>query len=379
MNMYCEVFVAENHLMYCICVGYGKKGQWQEAENVVDRMKAKGVKPNSQSFSFLLEAYSLSGQIPKGELLISKMKDGNLISGTPGYNAFLRFYCRAGDIGSAFQTYEMLRTSGPKLNQSSFVPMIEALTQEGAVDERFWGIIQDIENAPFEAKYVIHSALLSTLARCGPTQDGMRVLKTLELLGCPQDVLILFKSGAVSQGAANTEDDIWKRMTGLFNSIEREGTNLEAERNFHNALIDALWSFQYEMRALKLTELSVTLGVFGSNVCEWQGDGWALDLRHTGVGASQVLLLTWLAGIREDIKSGGKMSSKIRILLAWEWQLRTGENWAARDAMAARLKELKAPFVLVKDGQQLEVNASTLRKWLLREITARRLVFNSRV
>ena len=173
------------------------------------------------------------------------------------------------------------------------------------------------------------------------------------------------------------DEDGWKRISSHFKSMEREGINLEAERNFHNALIDSLWSFDYKIRALQITQLSVTLGVFGSNVCEWKGDCWALDLRFAGTGAAQILLLTWLSGIRQAIKSGQKLPRKIRILLAWEWQLRTGENWGARDGVASHLSALKAPFVLVKEGQELEATAGTLRKWVLKEKTARGLEFSS--
>jgi len=154
---------------------------------------------------------------------------------------------------------------------------------------------------------------------------------------------------------------------------------MEAERNYHNALIDALWSFDYKIRALKVTELSVTFGVFGNNVCQWNDDCWTLDVRFTGTGAAQILLLTWLSGIRQAVKSGQKLPPKIRILLAWEWQLRTGENWGARDGVSAHLNTLKAPFALVKEGQELEATASTFRKWLLKEKTAQGLVFTSKM
>lgn len=360
-----------------LILGHGKKGQWQEAENTLERMKANGVKPVAQSFSFLLEAYSLSGQIPKGEKLIVKMKEENLIYGIAGHNSLLRFYMRAGDIGSIIQTYETCQTRGPKPNQSSFVPMIEALTKENTVDERFWGIAQDLENAPFDVHFAIHGALLSALGRCGQSPDADRLLGILKRLGCSPDICNLFEEGEAAQSKLSGEE-AWKRLATLFNSLEQEGVNMEAERNFHNALIDALWRFDYKLRALKVTELSVSLGVFGSNVCQWK-DCWSLDVRFAGTGAAQILLLTWLSGIRQAIKSGEKMPSKVKILLAWEWQLRTGENWGARDGVSAHLNALKAPFVLVKEGQELEASVSTLRKWLLKEKTAQGLVFNSKL
>lgn len=362
------------------CTGYGKKGQWQEAESIFERMKANNVRPGPQSFSFLLEAYSLSGQIPKGEKLIAKMKEENLICGTAGHNSLLRFYMRAGDLGSIMQTYEVCESRGPKPNISSYVPMIEALTKEGTVDDRLWGVTQDLENAGFEAHHTIHGALLSALGRCGQSQDSERLLEVLRRLGCSTDVCNLFKEGEVGgQGNSLAGMDGWKRISALFKCMEREGINMEAERNYHNALIDALWSFDYKMRALKVTELSVTFGVFGSDVCQWNDDCWTLDVRFTGTGAAQILLLTWLSGIRQAIKSGQKLPPKIRILLAWEWQLRTGENWGARDGVSAHLNSLKAPFVLVKEGQELEATASTLRKWLLKEKTAQGLVFTSKL
>ena len=173
--------------------GYGKRGLWQESENIFERMKAKGVKPGPQSFSFLLEAYSLGGQIPKGEKLIAKMKEENLICGTAGHNSLLRFYMRAGDVGSIMQTYEICQTRGPKPNQSSYVPMIEALTKEGTVDERLWGVAQDLENASFDPHYTIHGALLSALGRCGQSQDAVRLVEVLRRLSCSTDVCNLFQ------------------------------------------------------------------------------------------------------------------------------------------------------------------------------------------
>lgn len=342
-----------------------------------NRMEEKDITPNAQSLSFLLEGYSLSGQIPKGEAIIVKLKEQKLIPDTAGYNALLRFYTRTGDIPSAFQIYELLQSRGPKLNQSSFVPMIEVLAQEGAVDERFWGVIRDLENAPFPPKYIIHTAMLMALAKCGQKPDAGPLTVALERLGCPQDICALLRDSGITKSGPNK--GLWERLSALFQLLDREGLNIEVQRAFHNALIDALWSFEYEMRALKVTELSVAHGIFGLDVCQWKAESWTLDVRYAGAGAAQILLLTWLAGIRQAIKSAEKVPPKVRILLAWEWQLRTGENWGARDAVSAHLSDLKAPFVLVKEGQELEAPGGTMRTWLLKDATAEGLVFNSKV
>lgn len=322
-------------------------------------MPLKKLPTNGQTYSFLLEAYSLCGQFEKAAAVAEKMMAENLLSGIGGYNSVLRYYIRAKRFQEALDLHDSLVCGqGPDPNHTSYAVLIECWGSDAAVNKRLISALQAID-VDLSPKVVLFSALLEALGRCSRSEDAVSIFGSLKMFGFPTALAELLLLDDVGE-----HDERWQRLAEEFQRVDNEGLNAEMQRGFHNAFVDALWILGWEVRALRVVEFSLERGIFG-NVCTWDDGEWRLQLQMTSVGAAQVLLLTWIAQIQAEVQKGVRIADIIRIVLAAEWQVLVQDNLAARQAVVAQLKDLKAPFAsLHQDTCEFQTTGRDFLEWL---------------
>ncbi|KAJ7565253.1 hypothetical protein O6H91_02G053800 [Diphasiastrum complanatum] len=344
--------------------GYGRTGEWTKAEEVLKRMKSDRVEPNLQTYIYLLEVYARVGQIMKGEELIAYMQKENLLGSIRVYNGFLQFYVQHKNGKAAMAIYDLLRKKGPKPDHNTYTVMVDAYLEDGFLHENFVEFLQDVERARLLTRNGFFRAVLAAIPKCRKHEDTIVLLSALEVLGFPGEILALLEFSNIQIIEENNL--LWERLAGLLRLMDREGLNVDVQRGFHNALIDALWSYGWEAKALRIINISVEMGIYG-NICGWDSEEWFLDLHHASVGAAQLLLFTWIASLQEVMHEGLSFPDQIKIILSKDWQMRTGENLPTRQAVEAQLKDFMAPFAYAEDNCILEADRQGVMEWLSEE------------
>ncbi|KAL2623603.1 hypothetical protein R1flu_003808 [Riccia fluitans] len=356
-----------------LILGYGRQGDWVKAEQVLNKMRSQRLVPNSQSYTFLLEAYSLCGLQEKAEVLSRKMEQEGNLNSISACNALLRFYVRSGQPRAALEVFEDLMTGRiGKLNQSSYIGLISAYGGDEAVDEKIWDHIRSLEASQIETVYGIYTALLGAIPKCRSFKEAQQFVAALVRLDCPSEISCILCE-TVSNGIE--EEVLWVNLAGVFKTIERNGFNLETQRSFLNALIDALWWFGWELRALRVVKMGMDSGIFGKVFSWGRSSGWTVDMRYASAGAAQILLLIWIAQMRKLVLNGEKPSSSVKIHVAERWQLVVGENKSAREALDAHLTDLGAPFPALAWQMEVEASANAVEAWLREDHLDKKLFF----
>ncbi|BBN14565.1 protein MpPPR_38 [Marchantia polymorpha subsp. ruderalis] len=357
-----------------LILGYGRQGDWANAEIVLDRMRSQRVTPNSQSYTFLLEAYSLCGLFEKADSLSRRMQQEDNLNSISACNALLRLYVRSGKPQAALEVFENLLTGKiGRPNQSSYTGIISAYGEDDLVNEKIWEYLRGLEASQLESMHGIYTALLSAIPRCKSYKEGQQFVAALGRLDCPSELCCIL-TDTLSDGVG--EEVVWVNLAARFRTIDQNGFNLETQRSFQNALIDALWWFGWELRALRVVKMSMDFGIFGRRVFSWlKSSGWTVDMRGASAGAAQILLLIWIAQMRKVVLNGGKPSTRVKILVAEEWQLIVGENKAAREALDAHLEDLGAPFPAIAGQTEVEASGTAIDVWLKQEHLDKKLFF----
>ncbi|CAM6092502.1 unnamed protein product [Calypogeia fissa] len=344
-----------------LVLGYGRQGLWQNAEEVLERMDAKGMLPNGQSYSFLLEVYSLCGLLEKAEDLRSKMDEHGLLNSVSAYNALLRFHVRSGRVGLALELLDDLLAKGVKVNHNTYTAILSGYGRSDAsVNERILAHVKESDKQQLDPKHGVYTAMLAAIPKCKTHQEAYSFLGTLQRLDCPSEICSILKE-VVSDDVE--EEVIWTNLAKKFHYLDMNGFNLETQRNLQNAVIDALWWLGWEIRALRVVKIGLDLGILGQ-VFKWSKTEWTLNISGGSVGAVQVLLLMWIASMRKLSKEGEEIPPRVRIILAEDWQLRLKENKAAIEAVLAQLNDLGAVCYRTEDQISLEMSRSELSSWL---------------
>jgi pentatricopeptide repeat protein len=329
---------------------------------MLERMIAKGLSPDAQSFSFLLEVYSLCGRFDKAEDLRVKMDEHGLISSVSAYNALLRYRVRSGRVDIAVDLLDDLLKKGVKITHNTMAALISGYGKSGAlVNERILAHVRESDKLQLDPKHGLYTALLAAIPRCKSHKEAYSFLEILQKVDCPIEICSILRE--VVSGNAD-EEDAWTNLQNKFHYIDMNGFNLETQRNLQNAVIDALWWFGWEIRALRVVKIGLDQGILGQ-VFKWSKTEWTLNISVGSVGAAQVLLLMWIASMRKLVKKGTvEIPSQIRIILAEDWQLRLNENKAAIDAVQAKLDDLGATYSRTDDQKAFELSSSEFSSWL---------------
>ncbi|XP_050920345.1 pentatricopeptide repeat-containing protein At5g18475 [Lathyrus oleraceus] len=264
--------------------GLCKAGKPEDAKGVLAEMKNFGLKPDTVTYTSLINFFFRNGQIDEAIELLKEMKENECEADTVTFNVILGGLCREGRFDGALDTIEKLPHQGVYLNKGSYKILLE-LGLEDCVDEidaqRLFGyaLYEDGKNTklsyPLE-NFDSNSALVDGLCKAGKPEDAKGVLAEMKNFGLKPDTVT---------------------YTSLINFF------------FRNGQIDEAIELLKEMKENECEADTVTFNVILGGLCrEGRFDG-ALDtiekLPHQGVylnkGSYKILLELGLEDCVDEI------------------------------------------------------------------------------
>ena len=189
--------------------GYAQKKHYEEAFETFQRMQAEGIKPNSVTFTSILNACASPVALEQGKWVHSQIVKGGLEADLHVANALISMFARCGDMVSAegifhkihrrdlvswnsmiaglmqhghdkeaFKLFYQLRGDKIKPNQVTYLSILTACANPGALEQgrRIHGHIIE---ARLETDSLVGTALISMYSKCGSVEEAYQVFEKL--------------------------------------------------------------------------------------------------------------------------------------------------------------------------------------------------------
>ncbi|CAI9782300.1 unnamed protein product [Fraxinus pennsylvanica] len=121
-----------------LITAYGKQGDFNKAERVLNLMNKKGYPPNVISYTALMEAYGKGGQYNKAEAIFRRMQSSGPEPSAVTYQIVLKIFVQGNRYKEAEEIFETLldkQTSPLKPDQRMFHMMIYMYKKAGSYDK----------------------------------------------------------------------------------------------------------------------------------------------------------------------------------------------------------------------------------------------------
>ena len=92
---------------------FAQQKQLQKAVDTYQQLVDAGLRPTSYTFSALINAYVLAGDVSGGERVMSEMREAGCVPNVVTYTTLLKGHCAVGDLDAASALLLQMTTSKP--------------------------------------------------------------------------------------------------------------------------------------------------------------------------------------------------------------------------------------------------------------------------
>ncbi|CAN6576849.1 unnamed protein product [Malus baccata var. baccata] len=130
--------VCESNPLFVECLAaieaWGKLKKIEEAEAVFDKMLKSGKKLSSKHYSVMLKVYANNKMIDKGKDLVKRMADNDCEIGPLTWDALVKLYVEAGEVGKADSILQKAAQNNQKKPMfTSYMTILEQYSQKGDI------------------------------------------------------------------------------------------------------------------------------------------------------------------------------------------------------------------------------------------------------
>ncbi|PKI43034.1 hypothetical protein CRG98_036513 [Punica granatum] len=188
-----------------------KEGQPSEAEHVFEMTAQKGAEPNVVTYNSIIDGYFLHNRVDAAAKLFGLMIERNYAPNVVTYNALINGYCKGfclvGNLHAAEQLFEKIQSP----NVQSYAIMLDGLRKAKQMDKAI-AMFQQMENHKLEPNIVIYNILIHGLCTAGKLDSARELFEVLSEKKIKPNV---------------------KAFTALINGLCNEGHISEAFRLFN--------------------------------------------------------------------------------------------------------------------------------------------------
>jgi len=194
---------------------YAMCGQVEGAEAVLERMQVQGVQPNLITFNSLATAYARDGNIAGAADVLRRMQtDAHVMPNTVSYNAVLSAHAQLGSWKGAEEVIQHMSKSNVQPNAASFNTLIDAYAAKGNV-EGAENVLQRMNNlTEVEPNVISFSSVINAYSMRGDWRGAENLLRRMQYQGV-QPNLVTYNSLMTAyskDGNYNGAEDVLRRM-----------------------------------------------------------------------------------------------------------------------------------------------------------------------
>ncbi|KAH1118583.1 hypothetical protein GYH30_047375 [Glycine max] len=309
---------------------YGKARWSRDALELWQRMKENGWPMDFILYNTLLNMCADVGLVEEAETLFRDMKQSaHCKPDSWSYTAMLNIYGSQGDVDKAMKLFNEMCKSGVELNVMGFTCLIQCLGRAMEFDDlvRVFGISVERGIKPDDR---LCGCLLSVVSLSQGSNDEEKVLACLQRAN-PKLVAFIH----LIEDEKTSFESVKEEFKGIMSNAA-----VEVRRPFCNCLIDICRNKDLRERAHELLYLGTLYGLY-PGLHNKTDNEWCLDVRSLSVGAALTALEEWMWTLTKIVK---REETLPELFLA---QTGTGAHKFAQGlniSFASHLRKLAAPF-----------------------------------
>ncbi|XP_042021774.1 pentatricopeptide repeat-containing protein At5g46580, chloroplastic-like [Salvia splendens] len=270
---------------------YGKARWARDALQLWERMRLNGWPVDFILYNTLLSMCADLGLVEEAEKLFEDMKGSEKCKPDSwSYTAMLNIYGSGGSVDKAMVLFWEMSEAGVQLNVMGCTCLIQCLGRAKRIDDLVNVFEFAVENG-VRPDDRLCGCLLSVVSYC----DGKDASKVLACLERANKTLSAFVK--VLSGDESTDFDALKEE---FKRI-LSSTAVEARRPFCNCLIDICRNRNHHERAHELLYLGTLYGLYPGLHTKTE-DEWRLNVRSLSVGAAHTALEEWMGTLAKIVQ-----------------------------------------------------------------------------
>lgn len=309
---------------------YGKARWSRDALELWRRMKDNGWPMDFILYNTLLNMCADVGLVEEAETLFRDMKQSEHCKPDSwSYTAMLNIYGSQGDVDKAMRLFDEMCKLGVELNVMGFTCLIQCLGKAMEFDDlvRVYGISVERGIKPDDR---LCGCLLSVVSLSQGSKDEDKVLTCLQQAN-PKLVAFI----QLIEDENTSFETVKEEFKGIMNN-----SAVEVRRPFCNCLIDICRNKDLLERAHELLYFGTLYGLY-PGLHNKTGEEWCLDVRSLSVGAALTALEEWMWTLTKIVN---REETLPELFLA---QTGTGAHKFAQGlniSFASHLRKLAAPF-----------------------------------
>ncbi|KAL8498365.1 hypothetical protein ACS0TY_021620 [Phlomoides rotata] len=270
---------------------YGKARWAKDALQLWERMRLNGWPVDFILYNTLLSMCADLGLVEEAERLFEDMKGSERRKPDSwSYTAMLNIYGSGGDVDKAMFLFEEMSEKGVELNVMGLTCLIQCLGRAKKIDDLVRVFETSIE-AGVRPDDRLCGCLLSVVSY-NEGDDADKVLACLEKANLSLVTFVKLLSG----GESSNFDIVKEEFKNILSN-----TALDARRPFCNCLIDICRNRNYHERAHELLYLGTIYGLYPGLHTKTEEE-WRLNVRSLSVGAAQTALEEWMATLAKIVQ-----------------------------------------------------------------------------
>ncbi|KAJ8446822.1 hypothetical protein Cgig2_016132 [Carnegiea gigantea] len=235
--------------------GFCKVNRIDDANELLDRMRARGLAPNIFTYNIIIGSLCRRGKVDLAFKLLDKLVAANLQPTVHTYTILLKATIAERGINEAMKLLNEMRERGVEPDTISY-----NIVLKGLLDVEKWvemeKVVREMQSRGCEPSLFTHSLLVSVYCREGKAEVGLNMLKSIIKNGLKPDrygianfdpVLdALCKNGKVEEAL-----EIFYKLLDV---------GCHPDLRTYTCLITALWKVGDRSRALKMVEEMLSEG-----------------------------------------------------------------------------------------------------------------------
>ncbi|PIN22869.1 hypothetical protein CDL12_04421 [Handroanthus impetiginosus] len=271
---------------------YGRARWARDALQLWERMRSNGWPVDFILYNTLLSMCADIGLVEEAERLFEDMKGSKKCKPDSwSYTAMLNIYGSGGNVDKAMDLFKEMSVVGVNLNVMGCTCLIQCLGRAKKIDDLV-NVFETSVGAGVKPDDRLCGCLLSVVSYC----EGEDADKVLSCLDQANPKLVAFIK-MVTVNESTTNFDIVKEE---FKNI-LSNTAVEARRPFCNCLIDICRNRNHHERAHELLYLGTIYGLYPGLHTKTEEE-WRLNVRSLSIGAAHTAFEEWMSSLAKIVQ-----------------------------------------------------------------------------